>query len=112
MQRPVSLLELIHVMSTKQQRRRHVPQRSCVICRQKRDKRDLTRIVATEEGLVVVDKSGKQAGRGAYLCEQLSCWDAAVDGSALKKALKTNIRREALEQLAAQRPAAEIGNAL
>lgn len=99
-------------MSTKKQRRRHVPQRTCVLCRQKRDKRQLTRIVGTEDGHLVVDKSGKQAGRGAYLCEKASCWDAAIQGGALKKALKLNVRREDLEQLAVHRPAAETGNAL
>ena len=99
-------------MSTRRQRHRHVPQRTCVICRQKRDKRQLTRIVGTEDGQVVIDRSGKQAGRGAYLCEKASCWDAAVQGGGLKKALKLSVRREDLERLAAHRPAADTGNAL
>lgn len=99
-------------MATRQTRRRHVPQRSCVVCRQKRDKRQLTRIVRTPEGQVVVDPTGKRAGRGAYLCERAQCWDQALGGAVLKRAFKIDVSQEDLERLAAQRPAAEHGNAL
>lgn len=104
--------ELFYVMATRQQHRRHVPQRTCLVCRQKTDKRRLTRIVRTAEGHVVADESGKQPGRGAYLCDRVPCWDAALRGGALKRALKSDVRREDLEQLAAYRPAAENENAL
>ena len=70
-------------------RRRHKPQRTCVGCQQVLDKRELIRVVRTPEG-VLVDETGKQAGRGAYLHNQQSCWEKGLKGS-LARALKTTI---------------------
>jgi len=61
---------------------------------------------------VVVDTTGKQVGRGAYLCEQVSCWEEALRGSVLKRALKSDVNREDLAKLAEHRPAAENKNAV
>ena len=72
-------------------RGKHVPQRTCVVCRTVHDKRELVRLVRTPEGLLVVDKTGKQSGRGAYLCRQRSCWEAALKGRQLAKALKMEV---------------------
>jgi len=44
--------------------RRHIPQRTCVGCRQVRAKRELIRIVRTPEGRVLIDPTGKKSGRG------------------------------------------------
>lgn len=52
-------------------------------------KRQLVRLVRTEQG-VLVDPTGKQAGRGAYLHDRRSCWDAGLRGS-LARALKTEL---------------------
>jgi predicted RNA-binding protein YlxR (DUF448 family) len=54
-------------------------------------KRELVRLVRTPEGQLVVDQTGKQNGRGAYLCRQRSCWEAALKGKQLSKALKMEI---------------------
>ncbi|PJF31197.1 MAG: DUF448 domain-containing protein [Candidatus Thermofonsia Clade 1 bacterium] len=70
--------------------RKHIPERTCVICRQKAAKRSLIRLVRTAEG-VQVDLSGKRNGRGAYLCHQPACWQRAVQGDALAKALRTTL---------------------
>lgn len=59
-------------------RPKHVPQRTCIVCRQKQDKRSLVRLVRTPEGPVLVDHSGKQNGRGAYLCQNPTCWDKVL----------------------------------
>ena len=72
-------------------RKKHVPQRTCVVCRTVHSKRDLVRLVHTPEGQLVVDKTGKQNGRGAYLCHQRSCWEAALKGRQLGKALKMEV---------------------
>jgi predicted RNA-binding protein YlxR (DUF448 family) len=69
-------------------RKKHVPQRTCVVCRTVHSKRELVRLVRTPEGQLVVDKTGKQNGRGAYLCHERSCWEAARQGRQLGKALK------------------------
>ena len=72
-------------------RRKHVPQRTCIVCRTVHSKRELVRLVRTPEGQLVVDKTGKQNGRGAYLCRQRSCWEAALTGRQLSKALKMEV---------------------
>ena len=53
---------------------RPLPERTCVACRVSRPKRHLVRLVRTAEGTVEVDKTGKRAGRGAYLCPAQVCW--------------------------------------
>jgi predicted RNA-binding protein YlxR (DUF448 family) len=67
---------------------KHVPLRTCVICRDKSEKRRLTRLVSTPEG-VFVDPTGKQAGRGAYLCDSPACLERAITTDLLSKALRT-----------------------
>ncbi|MFN7208928.1 MAG: RNase P modulator RnpM [Aggregatilineales bacterium] len=70
--------------------RKHIPQRTCIVCRQTAAKRSLIRLVRTAEG-VQVDLSGKRNGRGAYLCQRLACWQRAIQGEALTKALRTTL---------------------
>lgn len=85
-----------------------MPQRTCFVCREKRDKRQLTRLVRMPEGSVLVDPTGKQNGRGAYLCEQIACWNKVLaDGRLLSQALKTSVSADDLVAIAAQRPAAQ-----
>ena len=71
---------------------KHIPQRTCVGCRQTLPKRNLIRVVRTENG-IQVDGSGKLAGRGAYLHNQRSCWDRGLKG-ALGHALKTELTEQ------------------
>ena len=66
---------------------RHIPQRTCVACRSERPKREMVRIVRAPDGAVSVDPTGKRSGRGAYLCLQPPCWQAALKRHALDKAL-------------------------
>lgn len=75
-------------------RQRHVPQRTCVACRQTRAKRDLVRIVRTLTGEVEIDPTGKRPGRGAYLCRDQSCWDLALKKSIIEHALQTTMSPE------------------
>ncbi len=85
-------------------RKKHVPQRLCIACRQKRDKRQLTRLVRTENG-VVVDPTGKQNGRGAYVCDQPQCWEKIIKSQLLDKALKIEISADQKSAIASQQPA-------
>ena len=80
-------------------RPKHVPQRMCVVCRDRAAKRTLTRVVRTTEGVVEVDPSGKKNGRGAYLCDKAACWERAVETGTLGRALKTTIDTSAAENL-------------
>ena len=71
------------------QRVKHIPQRTCIGCRTVMAKRQLVRIVRTADG-VLVDPTGKLAGRGAYLHDRRSCWESGLAGS-LAHALKTEL---------------------
>ena len=69
-------------------RPRLIPQRTCVACRQVKPKRELVRVVRTLAGPVRIDPTGKQSGRGAYLCYSPDCWQAALKRGVLPRALK------------------------
>lgn len=88
-------------MSNKENKpKKHVPQRTCVACREVNAKRSLIRLVRTEEG-VRVDQTGRLPGRGAYLHDDKECWEKALSKGILARALKTEIRPEDMEALQA-----------
>ncbi len=68
---------------------KHIPQRTCVGCRQVLPKRSLLRIVRSPEG-VQVDLTGRAHGRGAYLHDDPSCWERGLNGG-LDHALNTRL---------------------
>jgi hypothetical protein len=70
----------------------------CVVCRQKFDKRALTRLVYTPAGLRV-DETGKLSGRGAYLCDNSRCWERARQSNVLERALRTTLTAADKQQL-------------
>ncbi len=75
-------------------RQKHVPQRTCVACRETRDKRHLVRVVLLAEGGIAVDETGKRNGRGAYLCRNYACWEQALKRGVLNRALRVELRPE------------------
>src|SRR5437763_1562350 len=79
--------------------RKHVPQRTCVVCRETGAKRALTRLVRTAGDGVRVDPTGKLNGRGAYLCNQVTCWNKAIGSDVLEKALRTTLTVEDRQHL-------------
>lgn len=88
---------------------KHVPQRTCVGCRETLAKRTLIRVVRTPEGLCV-DPTGRLPGRGAYLHDRLSCWERALKG-ALAHALKVQLTdpdRETLRAFMASLPHEDV----
>lgn len=74
--------------------KRHVPLRSCVVCGTRAAKRDLLRIVATPQGTVQVDTTGRLAGRGAYICKAGNCTQKSLKRGRLEHALRTRIKDE------------------
>ncbi|MGA2670664.1 MAG: YlxR family protein [Dehalococcoidia bacterium] len=71
---------------------KHPPQRTCIACRQIKDKKALIRLVSTGSGIAEIDVFGKKPGRGAYLCPQKTCWELALKKSRLDYALRTKLR--------------------
>ena len=80
-------------------RQKHVPQRTCVVCRDKKDKRELLRIVNNPEDGIVIDLTGKKNGRGAYVCTQTACWDKVEKSNILGGALRTTVESETKQML-------------
>ncbi|MCP4426469.1 MAG: YlxR family protein [Chloroflexi bacterium] len=91
----------------KRKQPKRMPQRTCIVCRQKNDKRQLTRIVRTQDAEVIVDPTGKRNGRGAYLCQQPACWDKITSSARLlNQALITEVTETELTAIAAHKPIA------
>lgn len=77
-------------------RPRHIPQRTCVACREVQAKGTLVRVVRTPEG-VFADPKGKMPGRGAYLHAKPECWQRM--GDVLPNALRTELSADDLQRL-------------
>lgn len=79
---------------------RQAPQRTCVACRQVKDKRELVRLVRTARGNIEIDITSKMEGRGAYLCPTHECLEKALKGKQLEHTFKRDITPANREHLA------------
>ena len=68
-------------------------------CNEKKPKKELIRIVKNKEGNVFVDRTGKQEGRGAYLCDSIDCFEKVIKNKRLEKTLECKISTEIYEEL-------------
>ena len=75
------------------------PQRTCMGCNEKKDKKDLIRIVKNKENVINVDKTGKMQGRGAYICNDVNCLEKVIKNKRLEKVLETKISQEIYENV-------------
>lgn len=75
-----------------------VPMRTCVVTKEKCEKRDLLRIVRTPEGEVIVDPTGKANGRGAYLKKDVEVIKKAQTSKILKRILEVDIADSVYEE--------------
>ena len=76
-----------------------IPQRQCMGCRERKEKRAMIRVVRTPEGEVTLDFSGKKNGRGAYLCPNPECLKKAIRSKALDRSLEVTIPQEVYDRL-------------
>ena len=76
-----------------------IPMRSCVVTREKCEKKDLIRIVRTPESEVKIDLTGKLNGRGAYIKRELSVIEKAKKSQALDRHLEVNVPDTIYEEL-------------
>ena len=76
-----------------------IPQRQCMGCRERKNKRELIRVVRTPEGEVKLDFGGKMNGRGAYLCPDPECLKKAQKARALERSLEVQIPQEVYDRL-------------
>lgn len=78
---------------------RKVPLRTCVVTREKLEKKDLLRIVKNNLGEVFVDETGKANGRGAYIKKDIETLEKAKKTKALDRHLETTISEEIYEEI-------------
>ncbi len=76
-----------------------LPQRTCIGCNSKKNKNELIRIVKNKEGNISIDKTGKAAGRGAYICDNIECLERAIKTKKIDKAFEMKINNEIYESL-------------
>ncbi len=76
-----------------------IPMRMCVGCRQMREKREMIRVIRTQDNEFLIDRTGKKNGRGAYLCKNPECLDQAVKNHGLERSFRTKIPKETAEKL-------------
>ena len=75
-----------------------IPQRQGMGCRERKNMRDLIRVVRQTDGTVSLDFSGKVNGRGAYLCPDPECLKKARKSKALDRSLETPIPEEVYDR--------------
>ncbi len=76
-----------------------IPLRMCIACRTMQPKKNLVRIVKNNENQIFLDASFKANGRGAYICNNQTCFDKCIKTKALNRAFKCEISQDLLENL-------------
>ena len=76
-----------------------IPMRQCMGCRERREKREMIRVVRGTDGHVGLDFSGKLNGRGAYICPNMECLKKARKSKALDRSLEVEIPEEVYDRL-------------
>lgn len=75
------------------------PVRTCMGCNEKRDKKELIRIVKNKDNEISIDRTGKLEGRGAYLCDNIQCLEKLIKSKRLEKIFDRKISDEIYENL-------------
>lgn len=86
-----------------------IPMRQCVGCGEMKNKKDMMRVLKTADGSIVLDRTGRKNGRGAYLCMSGACLAKACRNKGLERSFKMSIPQEIYESL--KKEFEEDGNA-
>ena len=76
-----------------------VPMRKCVGCQEMKSKKEMLRIIRTQEGEFLLDATGKKNGRGAYICPSSECLSKAIRQKGLERSFKQAIPQDVYEML-------------
>lgn len=76
-----------------------IPLRRCLGCFESKPKSELYRVVKTADGEILLDKTGKKNGRGAYICSNKECLEKAIKTKRLEKEFETKIDEEIYDEL-------------
>lgn len=80
-------------------KQKKVPMRMCVGCGEMKPKKELVRIVKNKENEIFLDLTGKAAGRGAYVCRNVDCFEKLKKGRKLNRAFSGEIPCEVYDSL-------------
>lgn len=86
-----------------------IPQRQCMGCRERKNKREMLRVVRGTDGNVSLDFGGKLNGRGAYVCPNPECLKKARKTRALERCLEVDIPQEVYDRMEKEMEAAGRG---
>lgn len=79
-----------------------IPLRQCLGCNEMKPKKELIRVVKSAEGEISIDLRGKKAGRGAYICKNCDCFNAARKARRFEKAFSCKIEDEIYNEMHSQ----------
>ncbi len=79
--------------------KKKVPLRKCTGCQQMKEKKQLIRVVRTDENQYHMDLTGKMSGRGAYICKNIECFEKAFKSKGLERSFKSAIPKDIYEKL-------------
>lgn len=68
-----------------------LPMRQCVGCGEMKPKKELIRVLKTAENEIIIDKTGKKNGRGAYICSSRECLEKSINNHGLERSFKMKI---------------------
>lgn len=68
-----------------------IPMRQCVGCGEMKPKKELVRVLKTKENEIIIDKTGKKNGRGAYICSSRECLEKSIKNHGLERSFKMKI---------------------
>lgn len=68
--------------------------RTCIACRQEKEKKQMLRIVRDKDGNIKLDFTGKASGRGAYICDDPACIAKLRKGRLLNRAFSCEVSAE------------------
>jgi len=80
-------------------KQRKIPLRKCTGCHEMKNKKELIRIVRSNEGEFSIDLSGKKPGRGAYVCPSQDCLLKAHKSKGLERSFKSAVPSAVYESL-------------
>lgn len=86
-----------------------VPMRQCVGCREMKSKKELIRVVKTEDEGIIIDVTGKKNGRGAYICPNADCLHKAIVTKGLERSFKMSIEKAVYDNLEKELKSIEAG---
>jgi len=73
--------------------------RKCTGCGGIKSKKELIRVIRTPENDILIDRTGKKNGRGAYLCDNLECLNKAIRTKGLERSLSSKIPQDIYDML-------------